>query len=1515
MVMKRFDYSWIARFGNGVTCRRFFSKQWVAPFQNTSMSADSQNWWSFSRLMKNVSVRCHRGFAGLVILLLALNGNRLRANPTGGTVTQGSATFSSSGSQFNINQSSANALINWQSFNIGAGETVNFNQPSSSSVTWNQINDSNPSQILGSLNANGYVILQNSSGFFVGGQASITAHGLIMTTASTPTLNLGSGGPWSFDTPPPTAKIVNYGQINIAGDGPAYLIANDIENNGTISAPGGKIGLYAGQSVLVSTSPDGRGLSAEATVPQGLVDNNGNLVANAGNITLKAQMVNQNGLIQANSAEEVNGTVELVGSDSVNLGANSVVSAQGDTQGTSSGGSVTIQGGNSFSDQAGSVINVAGGAQGGNGGQVEISAPQMGDINSTINGWAADGFSGGILTIDPANLWLASASTDPTAPSGYSVVNVNSFSGLSQISLQADNNITLNTPWTLADQTADATLSLSAGNNITLNNGSSIQAGQNWSVNLTAGTAYSRTTRPASGNDGIYLDGNAYIQSQNADINLYAANEVQVGWSGQSTSVGIANSGSGAIRTLGGGNINVTAEYGDVNSGSSPYGFIYAMTAPYTSASSSLGGISTANGGNVTINAGDNVVSFPAANVAPNPSSNAGYTDAGTGAFGSAPGNVTINAGGNVYGCYVVMNGMGAINAENIGTSVNNVALSLSTGGWNLNAQASVYLQEVRNPNGDFNTTTISRINHNPSAANHLFTYDPQASLTLTAGNAVYLTGYELPRPDGGVPLLLPPVVTINAGPGGVVLDTPTATDGNSANDVTLSDADITLFPSSYQNLAITTTGGGWLSSGNANGTIATLLMSDSGLTQWYNTASGGSAILPFGENDHASTPALLNNDNPVSINLSGSQLVNGIPVLAGMENVVLQTDKATQINVAGDMIGCSFYGENLQATGPGSVTSINVGGQIVNAGSFTSVTLADDLPTLPAADTPFASELPPGTSLSSWYLALALSVDPSKLPSRSLAGVNLSQLLSYINSATTFPGLDLNDLVYNPNTKTLTAIGPMSSTLADALESPTLTVVRFGANGYPMLDSSGHFVLDTINWMSGNNANASLISTLYDNSEGNAPLGSLNGAYVVGGSGQFNVTAGSISLGNSLGILSVGNGTASTRDYSFLAPYITSGANINVQVKSNPAISDADGSLVMPASTIASLGGGSITVDCNGEIPNSLLNDNGVGVSMDLGSQDLLSFESQIINAHNLGLGIYTTGGGNVNVTAAGTINVDSSRIATFDGGDVTVESLTGDVNAGSGGAAVIPVYYYAPDYSGAHLVEIVPANGIMAGTLTAARQIPPDAVRLPGNVTVITDQGNIYANAGGISQVAYDEILSAASGSTTITLIANGSPGLDQGNIVLGSSGVIGVNVVAKATGSITGLIISQQNADISTGQNFAGTVLSGGKTTLSSPGTISGTIIAAGGVNTSGGGNLTATVLTTSVNGGAGTLATSSSASSASQSAAGQTSNEAQQQVASNSDDEGKKKKKKKTELVRTVGRVTVILPNAS
>src|SRR5262249_44802875 len=65
--------------------------------------------------------------------------------PQNGTVTAGAASVSSpSANTLNINQSSSQAIINWQSFSVGKGGTVNFNQPGASSSTLNRVTSSTP---------------------------------------------------------------------------------------------------------------------------------------------------------------------------------------------------------------------------------------------------------------------------------------------------------------------------------------------------------------------------------------------------------------------------------------------------------------------------------------------------------------------------------------------------------------------------------------------------------------------------------------------------------------------------------------------------------------------------------------------------------------------------------------------------------------------------------------------------------------------------------------------------------------------------------------------------------------------------------------------------------------------------------------------------------------------------------------------------------------------------------------------------------------------------------------------------------------------------------------------------------------------------------------------------------------------------------------------------------------------------------------------------------------------------
>jgi filamentous hemagglutinin family protein len=1390
-----------------------------------------------------------RGVVRGLLVLLACHSmlSTARANPVGPAVTQGVASFASQGAQFTITTSDR-ASINWQSFNIGLGETTTFVQPSSSSVVWNHINDPNPSQILGRLDANGYVILQNPSGFFIGGQAAISVGGLTLTTAPTPPPDLAGSGSWTFNAPPPSAAIINYGRIDIGNGGSAFLIAQDIENHGSIAAPGGNIGLYAGQTVLVSERPDGRGLSAEVKLPAGSVDNSGRLIADAGTIALNAQVVNQNGLVQANSVREVNGTIELVASESLNLGVGSVTQARGGQDGVSPGGSILLKSGSSYQGNAAATIDVSGGAQGGNGGSVEISSPSLdGGVQSRLFGSAVGGWKGGSVTLDPDYVTLVSGSSSSGSGSTSGdplLLGVGSFAGFSQISVVAGQDIELSTLWNLPNATTPSTLSLTAGNNITFDDGTGINAGRNWSVNLFAGPM-NLTTRPAAGTDGIYLNGGSvggsFIQTQNGNISLWAANEVQIQASqdfGSSTLLG------NGVRTLAGGNIQVTTQFGDVNTGGNSFGYVFQAAAPYYTVSRSVGGISTAAGGNVTINAGGDVRSYL-------PTS---YTadqgeDAGTGAFGPQPGNVSINAGGTVYGHYVLANGTGTITAQNnVGgpNFTDNLALSLITGNWTVNApNGNIYLQEVRNPNGVFNEAGSAR-----SPGNNLFDYDPKASVTLNAGNAVDLIADPnyLPRLNNApVPVLFPPSLYINAGAGGVYLDN-----------------QVTLFPSAYGELQITTTGGGNLTANQAE-----LLMSDSGGKKWSLNPLLGNT---FDDTDHGPVSLELSDPNPVVLNISGS-----------IENLALVTSKKTDINVGGDLVNSYFSGQNLNT---GDKTVINVAGQIFNSPAYSSVTLPQAPTMLPVQD------LPTGF-VNRFDSLLDLAVDPAGVAAEVVpAGTPRSLVTAYWT-----PHLLLGDasnlsqgtgFAYDATTHRLSFLGQMNQQLLDILNQPTITVVRFANDGYPMVDATGHFVTDTYTWV-----NAGVLSTLIAASANTSST--INGGLRIGGPGQFDIHAGSISLGNSFGILSCGvldyaAGGGLDR-YANLAKLTPVGADVNVTV---------DGNLEMLTSTIASLGGGNVNIKSTGG-------------EIDLGTADVL------FGGRDLPLGAFVTGPGNISVSGYGNVNIDGSRVAAYDGGSVTVNSETGNVDAGSGGAtaALVQVNYVDPvTMTAKEYTAGVYGSGILATTLVNPKAVP-GAPSLPGDILVTTPQGNIYASLGGILQEALN---GNVSGGPTVTLIAGtkGTPGY-AGNINLGDSGVIGGTINLQANGNINGLIISRQSTTVNAAQNFSGVVISGGSAQVSAGQSISGTIFGVGAVSVnSSSDSVTAEVLgqNVSVGGNAAqsTLGASATGTSTAASGANQATAQAQANTSDQSGDDDLKKKGSAKSPIRLtrISRVTVLLP---
>ena len=285
----------------------------------------------------------------LALLAGVSAGSLSQAGPVGGTITRGQGSITQNGAQTTV-RAGHNAVINWNSFNIGLGETTTFIQPSAASVVWNRITDKNPSQILGNMNANGYVVLFNQSGFYFGPNSVVKVGGLLVSTAPVNMPGDNGGAGWTYNGPPPSASIINYGKIETKSGGSLFLVAEKIMNHGTLMAPDGTLGLYAGKEVLVSESPDGRGLCAKVTLPSGSIDNTGQLIADAGTIALHARTVNNNGLIQANSMRERNGVIELVASEGITLNDHSTLQAKGDAAGLSAGGNIVIKTEGRFTD-------------------------------------------------------------------------------------------------------------------------------------------------------------------------------------------------------------------------------------------------------------------------------------------------------------------------------------------------------------------------------------------------------------------------------------------------------------------------------------------------------------------------------------------------------------------------------------------------------------------------------------------------------------------------------------------------------------------------------------------------------------------------------------------------------------------------------------------------------------------------------------------------------------------------------------------------------------------------------------------------------------------------------------------------------------------------------------------------------------------------------------------------------------------------------------------------------------
>jgi filamentous hemagglutinin family protein len=304
------------------------------------------------------------------------------ARPTGGVVVGGNASISQSASQTTINQTSQRGAVNWQSFNVGSQQSVQFNQPSSSAITLNRVVGPNPSEIAGRIDANGQIVIQNQSGvtFYKGSQ--VNTAGLMVSAATSSngaTRTFLKGGKLVMDqAAQANAAVVNEGHITVKQAGLAAFVAPQVANSGVITAKLGHVELAGGTKATLDLYGDGM-LSLDVTgevtkLPNGataLVTNSGVIVADGGTVRLTARaadglvttLVNAGGKIQANSVGSRAGTVTLDG-----VGGAITVVGQLDAMGVAAGtkgGSIEVNTTGNVTLASGARVDASGQAGGG----------------------------------------------------------------------------------------------------------------------------------------------------------------------------------------------------------------------------------------------------------------------------------------------------------------------------------------------------------------------------------------------------------------------------------------------------------------------------------------------------------------------------------------------------------------------------------------------------------------------------------------------------------------------------------------------------------------------------------------------------------------------------------------------------------------------------------------------------------------------------------------------------------------------------------------------------------------------------------------------------------------------------------------------------------------------------------------------------------------------------------------------------------------------------------------------
>ncbi|WP_126655866.1 filamentous hemagglutinin N-terminal domain-containing protein, partial [Escherichia coli] len=712
--------------------------------------------------------------------------------PTGGQIVAGSGSIQTpSGNQMNIHQNSQNMVANWNSFDIGKGNTVQFDQPSSSAVALNRVVGGGESQIMGNLKANGQVFLVNPNGVLFGEGASVSTSGFVASTRDIKNDDFMNRRYTFSGGQKAGAAIVNQGELTTNAGGYIVLAADRVSNSGTIRTPGGKTVLAASERITLQLDNGGL-MSVQVTgdVVNALVENRGLVSARDGQVYLTAlgrgmlmnTVLNVSGVVEASGMHRQDGNIVLDGGDS------GVVHLSGTLQADNAsgqGGKVVVQGKNILLDkgsnitatggQGGGEVYVGGGWQGKDsnirnadkvvmqgGARIDVSATQQGNGGTAVlwsdsytnfhgqisaKGGETGGNGGRVETSSHGNL-QAFGTVSASAKKGKAG---NWLLDSADITIVNGSNVsktetTQSPPHTQFAPTAAGSAVSNTSINNRLNNGTSV-------------TILTHRTRTGTAQGGNITVNAAINKSNGSDVNLtlQAGGNITVNNSITSTE-GKLNVNLSGARTSNGSitisnNANITTNGGDITVGTTNTSNRVNISINNTTLNASNGNIQLTGTGTGTdsgiLFAGNNRLT--ASNIALTGNSTSGNAINLTGtATLNATNDITLT-GSSTSGNAINLTGTATLNATNditlTGSSTSGNAINL-TGTATLNATNNITLTgsstsgNAINLKGN-NTLTASNITltGESTSGNAINLTDTTGTTTLNATNNITMQG------------------------------------------------------------------------------------------------------------------------------------------------------------------------------------------------------------------------------------------------------------------------------------------------------------------------------------------------------------------------------------------------------------------------------------------------------------------------------------------------------------------------------------------------------------------------------------------------------------------------------------------------------------------------------------------------------------------------------------------------------------------------------------------------------